>query len=412
MVALLVIGYSGYYLCRSNLSVSMPLIVEDFSSRGWAPQAVRVWLGSVASLGVLAYAIGKIPSGRLADRFGGRGNFLGGMCGAIVTTALFAAAGSVPVLTIAWIGNRLLQSLGWAGAVKTVSRSFPFRRHGSVMGIISLSYLFGDAVARQFLSLLVARGFTWRQVFAASAVVLGLILLACLAFLRESTTSLGGAEVDENPANLFRGSGENQAERALFGAFFKSRTFCLVCAMSLGTTILRETFSLWTPTYFTQVVHMSNAEAAAGSSVFPFLGGISVILAGWLSDRLGGVGRAAVILIGMAAATCVLLGLSLAEPRNALLAVGMVGALAFLMIGPYSFLAGAISLDFGGKRAGATASGIIDTVGYLGGVISGDTIARVSASYGWTGTFLLLAGVALLTALGAAFFLRELRRMA
>ena len=46
--------------------------------------------------------------------------------------------------------------------------------------------------------------------------------------------------------------------------------------------------------------------------------------------------------------------------------------MAFLLIGPYSYLAGAISLDFGGKRGGATACGIIDGVGYLGGVLAGE----------------------------------------
>jgi sugar phosphate permease len=163
---------------------------------------------------------------------------------------------------------------------------------------------------------------------------------------------------------------------------------------------------------FAQVIRMSAADAAAGSSVFPFLGGVSVILSGWLSDRLGRAGRAAIILGGMALAACVLIGLSLAELHSASFAVWMVGSLAFLMIGPYSFLAGAISLDFGGKRAGATASGIIDTAGYLGGIISGDTVARVSASYGWSGMFRLLAGVALMTAVGAAFFLHEQRKIA
>src|SRR5215471_51119 len=120
VVALLVIGYSGYYLCRSNLSVSMPLIVQDLASPGRPLGAVRVWLGSVASLGVLAYAIGKIPSGRLADRFGGRGNFLGGMAGAIAATALFAASRSMPMMAVAWVANRLLQTLGWAGVIKIV----------------------------------------------------------------------------------------------------------------------------------------------------------------------------------------------------------------------------------------------------------------------------------------------------
>ena len=59
--------------------------------------------------------------------------------------------------------------------------------------------------------------------------------------------------------------------------------------------------------------------------------------------------------------------------------------MAFLLIGPYSYLAGAISLDFGGKRGGATACGIIDGVGYLfGGVLAGNVVARLSGTR-WAG---------------------------
>ena len=71
------------------------------------------------------------------------------------------------------------------------------------------------------------------------------------------------------------------------------------------------------------------------------------------------------------------------RPREALV---LVAAVAFLLIGPYSYLAGAISLDFGGKRGGATACGIIDGVGYLfGGVLAGKVIASLSVAIGWQG---------------------------
>jgi sugar phosphate permease len=84
---------------------------------------------------------------------------------------------------------------------------------------------------------------------------------------------------------------------------------------------------------------------------------------------------------------------------------------AFLIIGPYSFLGGAIALDFGGKQGSGTASGIIDGVGYLGGVLSGDSMARISVSYGWSGAFLLLAAISFLASVAAAAFLRHERRV-
>ena len=43
-----------------------------------------------------------------------------------------------------------------ATAVRAPSRWFPFRRYGTVMAIISLSFLFGDAAARRFVGLLLA----------------------------------------------------------------------------------------------------------------------------------------------------------------------------------------------------------------------------------------------------------------
>jgi OPA family glycerol-3-phosphate transporter-like MFS transporter len=144
-LALLVTGYAGYYLCRSNLSVCMPLIIADLARRGVSANAARIMLGSVASFGVLAYALGKFPSGNLADFFGGRRNFMAGMAGSIAFTLLFAASGSLPIFTLAWMGNRLVQSLGWAGMVKISSKWFAFRQYETVMAVVSLSFLFGDA---------------------------------------------------------------------------------------------------------------------------------------------------------------------------------------------------------------------------------------------------------------------------
>jgi OPA family glycerol-3-phosphate transporter-like MFS transporter len=409
-VTLLVAGYSGYYLCRSNLSVTLPLIIQELSRKGMSANAARVALGSIASLGVLAYAIGKFPSGSLADLFGGRRNFLFGMSGSVAFTLVFAASGTLPLFTLAWMGNRLVQSLGWAGAVKIASRWFPFRRYGTVMAIISLSFLFGDAAARQFMGLLLAAGLGWRGVFFTAAGVLALVLLACF-WLKESPAQLGEPEPDERPDNLFadsRDTGRLAGLRELLAPFFRSGVFWLACALSLGTTILRETFNLWTPTYFTQAAGMTAGVAAGTSALFPFFGGVSVILCGWLSDWFGRKGRAGLMLGGLTLAGLVLLilgsGITSASRTWPIILVALVG---FLIVGPYSFLAGAVALDFGGKHGSGTASGMIDGVGYLGGVVAGDSMARISVNYGWNGAFVVLAVVALLTSGAAAGFLRH-----
>jgi OPA family glycerol-3-phosphate transporter-like MFS transporter len=414
-LALLVAGYAGYYLCRSDLSVTMPLLIRELSARGWNANEARVMLGSVASLGVLAYAIGKFPSGSFADLFGGRRNFLLGMGGSIGFTLLFAASGSLPLFTLVWMSNRLVQSLGWSGAVKIAAQWFPFQQYGTVMAIVSLSYLFGDAAARQFMGLLISQGLGWRAVFLAAAAILAVLFVACL-WLRESPSQAGEPEPPENPQNLFVTETDKYGAPRLgelLRPFLHSRVFWLACALSLGMTLLRETFSLWTPTYFGQATGMTPGDAASASALFPFFGGISVIFCGWLSDRLGRGGRAALMLGGLALAGVVLLVLAIGLPRDSRTwSVVLVALVGCLVIGPYSFLAGAISLDFGGKRGGGTASGFIDGIGYFGGVLAGDSMARISVNYGWTGAFLVLAAVAFLSSLAAGAFLRlETRRL-
>lgn len=415
-LALLAVGYAGYYLCRSDLSVAMPLLIREMASRGVSPNAAKVQLGTVASLGVLAYAIGKVPSGWLADFLGGRRNFLFGMAGSILFTLLFGLAGGVPLFTLAWVSNRGVQSLGWAGMVKITSRWFSYSAYGSAMGIVSLSYLFGDAAAREFMARLIDAGFGWRGVFLAAAGTLGLLLLLNLLLLKETPEDRGFPEPQANPANLFGKEGENPKPgslASLLGTFARSPAFWLVCLLSLGVTTLRETFNLWTPTYFTQAVGLTVADAAHKSALFPFFGGLSVLLAGFLGDRLGKNGRAAIIFYGLLLTTGALAVLAFGRLGGARVApVVLVALVGFVMIGPYSYFAGAISLDFGGKHGSATASGLIDCVGYLGGVLAGNSVAGISVVWEWKGAFAALAAVALLSSVAAGVYLLQLRRQA
>jgi OPA family glycerol-3-phosphate transporter-like MFS transporter len=415
-VSLLFLGYGGYYFCRSDYSVALPLIIAEEVRKGTPASVAQIRLGSIASLGVLVYAIGKFPSGGLADRFGGRRNFLGGMFGSILFTVLFMLGGGFPVFTLAWLGNRLVQSLGWAGLVKVTSRWFSYTAYGSVMAVLSLSYLFGDAISRAIMSLLLAHGFGWRGVFAAGAGLLSVILLCNLIFLRDSPQSYRLPPPEENPLNLFSDASAAATRLGMVSIFrilLSSYAFWLVCGLSLGTTLLRETFNLWIPTYFTQMAGMTGAQAAGGSALFPFFGGLSVLTAGFLSDYLGPEGRSRILFGGLCFTVVALLGLAgvtMQAPRFVPLA--LVATVAFCLLGPYSYLAGAMALDFGGKEGSATASGMIDGFGYLAGILSGNAMAHLAVTYGWQTMFLVLAGVAGLTSVVGALALWQQHRRA
>jgi sugar phosphate permease len=126
-----------------------------------------------------------------------------------------------------------------------------------------------------------------------------------------------------------------------------------------------------------------------------------------LSDVFGRRGRAGIVVCGLALTTAALIALALIDTsRNT---VWLVALIAFFLLGPYSYFAGAISLDFGGRQGSATASGFIDGVGYLGGVASGG-VASLAGRVGWGGAFSSLAAVAAVTCLGAVAYLAGQRR--
>ena len=402
-ILLLFGGYGSLYFCRADLAVAMPLLVDDLVRHGVTHADALIRMGSIVSLGVLAYGLGKLFLGGLGDFWGGRNSFLIGLAGATGFTLLFSSGTGIPLFTIAWLGNRLTQSIAWAGLIKVSSKWFDFSSYGAIIGILSLSYLLGDAAARPLMGMLIDRGFGWHALFYLAAAVAAVFLTANALLLRESRVEAGYPEAQPNPLNLFAHS--QRAPRnvgVLLLPLLRSRAFLLVCLLSLGCTIIRETFNVWTPVYMRDYLGYGMGSAARMSAIFPGVGAISVLACGWLSDRLRN-GRALLLFLGLAATAVALIVLMSQRPgeHGAALPLLTIGAVALCLLGPYSYLGGAFALDFGGKQAGAMSSGIIDGVGYLGAVLAGDSVARISVAFGWQGVFAGLASVSALAAVGA-----------
>src|ERR1700678_905000 len=246
VIALLFAGYAALYFCRADLSVGSPLIIDELGRHGVGHDEAVKRIGDVASVGVFAYAMGKLFLTGLGDFWGGRTSFLIGLAGATACTLLFSISSSITLFMVAWFGNRLVQSIAWAGLIKVSSKWFDYSSYGTVVGILSISYLVGDAAARQSMGALIGRGLGWQVLFYYAAGVTALILAANLLFLRESRTAAGYPESKPTPLNLFADAESRPASLgALLYPLLRSRAFLIVCALSLGCTIIRETFNIW-----------------------------------------------------------------------------------------------------------------------------------------------------------------------
>jgi OPA family glycerol-3-phosphate transporter-like MFS transporter len=403
----LLVGYAGYYLCRSNLSVAAPLLIAEFGASGLD----KAGIGAIASVGALAYALGKLVTGVAGDRLGGRPTFITAMAGSVLATAAFGASAGVSSFMALWAVNRFIQAAGWNALVKIAAHWFPPHRRGAIMGVLSLSFLFGDGLVRVALGALIDGGAGWRAVFFTAAGGLAGIAIAAAAILRSSPTDRGLPEPGDAASSLLDETLEQPLPTRMVDTLWphmSNRTFWLVCAMSFGLTLVREAFSAWTPMYLVEAHGLMRGDAARLSSVFPFAGGISVLAVGALSDRWGNGNRVAVAVPFLVAAVPALAALG-AVRDDAAAALWLLSVCAFLVIGPYSLLAGAMAIDIGGKRGSSTAAGLIDTSGYIGAVASGYVIGILAQGMGWGVAFNMLAAVTATTCVAAVVCWRQQR---
>src|SRR5262249_25106256 len=110
----------------------------------------------------------------------------------------------------------------------------------------------------------------------------------CAATLRESPRDVGLPEPAVSARNVYADDGAASRPSSvadLLLPYLRSPAFWLVCIVSLGLTLVRESFNVWTPTYLVEVYGLGQGDAAQKSSLFPFVGGVSGLLIGALSDR-------------------------------------------------------------------------------------------------------------------------------
>jgi nitrate/nitrite transporter NarK len=146
---------------------------------------------------------------------------------------------------------------------------------------------------------------------------------------------------------------------------------------------------------FLKDVHGISFQKSEWVSVMPlFLGGVSCLVGGWLSDALvkrtgwRRVGRAVFPITGCLTAAAAMLGLRFVQSPTHAAVLMCVAAAA------YDFGQGAnwaTIVDIGGSYAG-TATGFINTVGNMGNFIQPVVGAWVFNHHGWPALFTIYTG--------------------
>jgi len=134
------LAYGGFYLCRKNFSVAMPLLNQDLGF-------TKDHFAFVLFLYSLFYAMGQFYNGFLSDKFGPRLIVGVGLFLAVLANVFMGFGASLLVFGLLLCINGTGQSTGWSGTVKNMAPWFRRKERGVVMSWWSTCYVVGAVVA-------------------------------------------------------------------------------------------------------------------------------------------------------------------------------------------------------------------------------------------------------------------------
>ena len=362
--------YGGYYLTRKTFTICKTSLAADL---GWElGDTAHIWTAYL-----VAYMIGQFVNSFVGRRWGPRLLLLGGLGVSMGCNIVFGFANSFPTFMAFMFFNGLVQASGWAGCVGSVSRWLSRTDRGTIMGIWSTNYLFGNMLIKSAGGyLLGAMG--WRWSFWGCTLLAFATWWLVYFWQRNKPEDAGlppPADGGPDPAAAVDGP---QEERVTLGRYLELALNPMVLAMGASyfcIKFLRYALDSWLPA-FLNIQGLGVDRAAYYSQIFDLAGVGGVLLAGWAMDR---------VFRGNWAAVCFCMALGVIGGYVAVISFGQTpiavavwfGLVGFMLYGPDTLLCGAASVQVAGERNAVAVAGLVNGMGSIGAVVQEEVIGRL-----------------------------------
>lgn len=394
--ALTWLSYVSFYMTRKNLSQVKVRLESELD-------VSKMDLGTIDSLYLIAYCIGQFISGSLGDRYGARKLISVGMIATAGASWLFGMSSTTVLFGIIFGLNGFFQSTGWSNNVKAMMPWFGRSSRGRVMGFWCTNYALGGMIAA-FLATWLLSHYGWRAAFYVPAVWVGIMGMAIFFLLVEQPEDKGLtpiADPSEQPLETREDSSDVPREARARGYIFKlMRTHPEI--LSYGAAyfclkMIRYSLWFWLP-YYLETVGYGEIKGGYMSIAFNAGGILGTITFGWLSDFFLGR-RARIALYGLPVLTVALWLYQIFGATSVTVNILLMALVGFALFGPDSILVGATAQDIGGRKAAASAAGIVNGIGSVGAILGGIGPAWISDRWGWDAVFSVFIVMSILAAL-------------
>lgn len=388
------LAYVGFYLTRASFSVAKIGMEAD------PDVAISTEdMGLIDGVYLAAYAGGQFVWGALGDKIGTRRIVVTGLLGSIVAGFAMGASSLVLAFGLFALMQGLSQSSGWAPLAKNITNWFSLRERGVVMGWWATNYTIGGLVGAPFAGLMAVYLGGWQYAFYAPAAVLVVVLVLFILVQKNSPSDVGLPPIEEYHRDPDAKTGDDHVEPDAQSYSWDSvlqvvrnRTVLLLGAVYFFLKPTRYAILFWGPLYVDETLGTGMAESAIVSVSFFLAGPLSVLAAGYASDRLFQSRRLPYCVISMFLLFLLLFFFNdIAAVESKAMTAALLFMVGFLIFGPDSLVSATAAVDFGTKSGASTASGLINGMGSVGAIAGGTIPGFFKDSWGWDGVFTFLA---------------------
>ena len=356
--ASITIGYTIFYVTRLSPSVAKDAMISaGVLTVGSAGVLDSVFLGT--------YAVGKTVNGFIADRVSARRFFATALVISAIANLAFGLSSALAIFIALWALNGWVQSVGTPTSGAVMAAWFAPRELGTRYSIWSMAHHLGEGLTFVMTAHLIgaataagAGEHAWRAAFvgpALLALAVGVVLYRTLA---DGPASKGlPAPAEPHTANATLGTLQLDVLR---------NPWIWVCGVASGLLyVSRYAINNWGVFYLQKQCGYTIQEAGGALSIFPIVGIAGTLLAGPISDRIGGRRVPVALAYGilLCGALAVFYSCGPGEPWRVRISLACGG---FAMGGLLAFLGGLIAMELCSKRAAGAALGIVGGFSYLG----------------------------------------------
>jgi OPA family glycerol-3-phosphate transporter-like MFS transporter len=373
------------YMCRYNLSFANKSLSDTY---GWD----KTDIGWIISAALSIYGFSAIFNGPIADKLGGRRSMLMGAVGTVVFNALFglgAYLGAFGVtgqlllkyFSVVWAMNAYFQSYSALSLIKVNASWFHISERGVFSAIFGSMIQSGRALIFFIGGVLVAY-LPWQWVFFVPSMVVAVMALLTYKYVQNAPEDCGLDTLDVQDASS--GDTEQVSFKYVIKKVFTNPVALTIAVAEFCTGFVRHGFEQWFPRYMqeAQNLQLDSPVFQKGAAGVVIAGIAGAFFAGTISDYVFKGRRTPVAFVGYAVQILSLAVIWLAPSMNAIIVAFVFNSFAISVV--HSMLSGTASMDFGGKKAAATAAGVFDGMQYVGGSVVGVGMGWFLENYGWS----------------------------